>query len=82
MLLLLVAGLAVSMQVDWVGCANATGRELAVNATDKGTTRTLAGILKLNESYILQRLSRDKAFIWIKRKITPLEEGCVCKESW
>ena len=35
---------------------------------------TLAGILKLNESYILQKLSRNKAFVWIKRKVTPQEE--------
>ena len=41
--------------------------------------KTLSGILKLNESYILQRLSRDKAFVWIKRKITPQEEEQIKK---
>ncbi|MDO8525510.1 MAG: penicillin-binding transpeptidase domain-containing protein [Candidatus Omnitrophota bacterium] len=41
--------------------------------------KTLSGILKLNESYILQRLSRDKAFVWIKRKISPQEEEAIKK---
>ncbi len=44
-----------------------------------GLAKTLAGILRLNESYILQRLSRNKAFVWIKRKITPQEEDQIKK---
>ncbi|MFA6321731.1 MAG: penicillin-binding transpeptidase domain-containing protein, partial [Candidatus Omnitrophota bacterium] len=40
----------------------------------KALAKTLSRVLKLKESYIMQRLSRDKAFVWIKRKITPQEE--------
>ncbi|MDD3905894.1 MAG: penicillin-binding transpeptidase domain-containing protein [Candidatus Omnitrophica bacterium] len=40
----------------------------------KAVAKKLAGILNLSDSYILQRLSRDKAFVWIKRKISPQEE--------
>ncbi|MDD5136393.1 MAG: penicillin-binding transpeptidase domain-containing protein [Candidatus Omnitrophica bacterium] len=57
---------------------NLSSNSVFVNAREiknkKKTARLLAGVLGLNESYILQRLSRDKAFVWIKRKITPQEE--------
>ena len=48
-------------------------------ADKESLAATLAGVLKLNESYILQRLSRNKAFVWIKRKITPQEEDEIKK---
>ena len=39
--------------------------------------RELSYILKLNENVILQKLSRDKGFIWIKRKIAGVEASQV-----
>jgi len=41
--------------------------------------RKLSSILNLNESVILQKLARDKGFIWIKRKI-PVQEGSQIKD--
>lgn len=61
--------LAVNLNVDSV-FANA--REV----TNKNhTARVLASILNLKEDFILQRLSRDKSFVWIKRKISPAESA-------
>jgi cell division protein FtsI (penicillin-binding protein 3) len=37
------------------------------------TARTLSEILGLDEAYVLGRLSRDKGFVWIKRKVSPQE---------
>ena len=37
------------------------------------TAKMLAGILNLSEDFVYERLSRDKGFVWIKRKITPQE---------
>lgn len=37
------------------------------------TARALSGILGLSESYLMERLGRDKGFVWIKRKISPQE---------
>ena len=40
----------------------------------KKTASELSRVLGLDEKFLLGRLSRDKAFVWIKRKVTP-EEG-------
>lgn len=37
--------------------------------------RQLSSVLKLNENIILQKLSRDKGFIWLKRKISDAESS-------
>ncbi len=62
---------------------NLTSNSVFVNAREikdrEGTAETLAHILKLNESYIFQKLSKNKAFVWIKRKITPQEEDDIKK---
>lgn len=34
------------------------------------TSRMLSSILNLKEDFVYERLSRDKSFVWIKRKIT------------
>jgi len=41
--------------------------------------RTLAPILGLNERFIQQRLSKEKSFVWIKRKASPQESALVKK---
>ena len=56
--------LAVNLNADSV---YANARQI----TDKKrTAKLLAETLGLNESMVLERISRDKAFVWIKRKIT------------
>lgn len=40
-------------------------------------SKALAGALKLDEKYVTERLSRDKGFVWIKRKITPEESEAI-----
>lgn len=37
------------------------------------TAQTLSSILNINGNIILEKLSRDKSFVWIKRKVSPLE---------
>lgn len=37
--------------------------------------KSLASALKLSESYVYNRIARDKAFVWLKRKITPDESA-------
>ncbi|MDD5496371.1 MAG: penicillin-binding transpeptidase domain-containing protein [Candidatus Omnitrophica bacterium] len=37
------------------------------------TAKIVAPALGLDEKFVLDRISRDKSFIWIKRKITPQE---------
>lgn len=39
------------------------------------TSKTLSQILGLNESFVYERLSRDKGFVWIKRKLSPDESA-------
>ena len=39
--------------------------------------RSLAPILKESESYISQRLSKNKGFVWLKRKITPQQSEAI-----
>ncbi len=62
---------------------NLNSNSVFVNAREvkdkESLARTLAGILKIDESYILQKLSKNKAFVWIKRKITPQEEEAIKK---
>jgi len=41
----------------------------------------LSGILNLNQDYLRSRLYRKKAFIWIKRKISPAEAEAVKKSK-
>lgn len=65
-----------------------TGKELATNLKvpsvyavprfiakeDKGMFAEKAGeILKLDPSFVKERLARDKAFVWIKRRVRPEE---------
>ncbi len=35
--------------------------------------RTLSSVLSLSEDFIFERLSRDKSFVWLKRKVSPGE---------
>ena len=59
--------LAISLNLDSV-FANA--REVK---NKKGAARALSSALGLSESFLLERLNRDKGFIWLKRKISPAE---------
>jgi len=58
---------------------NLNSDSIFANARDvnnkKKTARALSQILNLKENFILARLSRDKSFVWIKRKITPEESA-------
>lgn len=62
------------------------GRELATNLTTPSIyavprligknqkelfAAALAGILEMDRGYLLERLSRDKAFVWLKRRVSP-----------
>lgn len=62
---------------------NLNSNSVFVNAravkNKKALAKALSGILNIKESYILQRLARDKAFVWIKRKISPQEEEALKK---
>ncbi|MFA5146098.1 MAG: penicillin-binding transpeptidase domain-containing protein [Candidatus Omnitrophota bacterium] len=59
--------LAVNLNVDSV---YANSREVT---NKRKTAKALSSILNLKESFVMGRLSRDKSFVWIKRKITPME---------
>lgn len=41
--------------------------------------RALAKALDLNENFVLNRLYRDKSFVWLKRRVTPVESAQVNK---
>ena len=56
--------LAVNLNVDSI---YANCREIV---NKKQASTALSSVLNLNKDYILERLSRDKAFVWIKRKVT------------
>ena len=56
--------LALSLKVDSV---YAVARDVA---DKESTARTLARILAQDESFIYERLSRDKMFVWLARKIS------------
>lgn len=45
----------------------------------ESASAALSPILKMDESAVLERLSKDKAFVWIKRKIAPQESGEIKK---
>jgi len=60
---------------------NLTSNSVFANARaikeKRKVARHLSRLLGLNESYVMQRISRDKSFVWIKRKITPAEEDAL-----
>lgn len=59
--------LAMNLHVDSV---YANAREVI----DKSrVAKTLSPILNLDEDFILERLSRDKSFVWLKRRVAPAE---------
>ncbi len=59
--------LAMNLHVDSV---YANAREVI----DKNrVAKTLSSILNLDENFILERLSRDKSFVWLKRRVAPTE---------
>jgi cell division protein FtsI (penicillin-binding protein 3) len=65
--------LAVSLKVDSVYA-------VARDVKDKqGTARQLAAILPRDESFLYERLSRDKQFVWLARKITEKQSEQVKK---
>ncbi len=39
---------------------------------NKGTARTLAEILEMDEREILRKLTEEKTFVWIRRHVSPL----------
>lgn len=56
--------LAINLNADSV---YANARDIA---DKKSTARLLAQTLNLSENVVLERISRDKSFVWIKRKIS------------
>lgn len=63
--------LAVSLNLDSV---YANAREIK---DKKKVAQLLSPILNLSESFLLERLNRDKGFIWLKRKLTPTDSARV-----
>jgi len=63
--------LAISLNLDSV---YANAREIK---DKENVARMLSPILNLSEDFLLERLNRDKGFIWLKRKITPTESARV-----
>ena len=63
--------LAVSLTLESV-FANA--REIG---DKRAASRELSPVLGLSEQFIYGRINRDKGFIWIKRKLSPVEAGKV-----
>ncbi len=63
--------LAVNLNCDSV---YANPREI-INT--RNVARKLSQILHINENVLMQKLSRDKSFIWIKRKISPPESSLI-----
>ncbi|MFH1189322.1 MAG: penicillin-binding transpeptidase domain-containing protein [Candidatus Omnitrophota bacterium] len=45
----------------------------------EASAKAVASALHLDEKFVLERLSRDKGFVWIKRKITPQESAEIKK---
>lgn len=43
----------------------------------EGVAAVLAPVLDVDESFLAARLRRDKAFVWLKRKVTPEESAVV-----
>lgn len=44
---------------------------------EEGAAAKLSAILKVDQAVVLERLSRDKSFVWVKRKISPQESEAV-----
>lgn len=63
--------LAVSLNLDSV---YANAREIK---DKKKVAQLLSPILNVSESFLLERLNRDKGFIWLKRKLTPTDSARV-----
>lgn len=63
--------LAVSINLDSV---YANARQIK---DKRNVARLLSPILKVSESFLIERLSRDKGFIWLKRKLSPEESARV-----
>ncbi len=63
--------LAVNLKVDSV---YANPREVADEAA---AAKVLVPILGLDEDFVLERLRREKGFVWIKRKVTKKESDAV-----
>ncbi|MFH1779341.1 MAG: penicillin-binding transpeptidase domain-containing protein [Candidatus Omnitrophota bacterium] len=61
--------LVVSLNLDSV---YANAREVKEK---RETARLLSPVLNVSESFLLERLSRDKGFVWLKRKLTPAESA-------
>jgi len=45
----------------------------------KKTARILSSILKIDQNILMQKMSRDKSFVWLKRKITSREASAIKK---
>jgi len=63
--------LAASLEVNSI-CASP--RDIVEKAT---TARTLAEILELDQKEVLDKLVEDRAFVWIRRRVSPLVAGKV-----
>lgn len=63
--------LAVNLNVDSV---YVNGREIKYK---RKVARLLASALDLDEQYVFERVSRDKLFVWLKRRIPPEEAARV-----
>ncbi len=61
--------LAVNLNVDSV---YANAREIK---NKRKIAKLLSSVLNLDENFVLARLSKDKAFVWIKRKISQKESS-------
>lgn len=61
--------LVVSLNLDSV---YANAREVKEK---RKTAQLLSPVLNVSESFLLERLSRDKGFVWLKRKLTPAESA-------
>ncbi len=63
--------LAVNLNVDSIF---ANPREVIDKVRASGS---IASCLKLKEELVLERLNRDKGFVWLKRKVTPEESSAI-----
>ena len=63
--------LAVSLNMESVFADN------RVIADKKAAAKKLASAMGLSEQYVYQRINRDKGFVWIKRKLSPVESAKV-----
>ncbi len=69
------AELAVSVEVDSVW---ANPRQMQSEGVDPGrAVRQLATVLDINHERILRRLSSDRYFVWVERRITPQQASAI-----